>query len=187
MTNTQILTIPIPPSAQTIKYEGLPDEAATNLVADLHERAKVSCQPFQLEKLDRSRHPRGLCVGITRSSTPIAVFYVTENGVYAWAPTANLHVTSATVSQYLVSQPVQVGMIYWFRASESGHDHAKAEKVGTAGPLKAHYLAVHRPKPKPISKKIKSSDDETGESPVLRPATDESGFAPLKSLDELGL
>lgn len=185
--DTNILDIPTPLVAPAVSYAGLPDEAATNRIAQLHERAQACGQAFQLENFDRLRHPRGLCVGLTTSSEAIAVFYTSESGVYAWGRSSYFHVTPLTITGHWLPLPLTVGMHYWFRASNLGVDHAKAEPVGIVGPLKTHYFAIHTPPNKPATKKTKAHDDESGDSPALRPAGDESGFQPLKSLDKLGL
>ena len=182
-----ILEISTPLVLPAVSYAGLPDEDATNRVAQLHERAQACGQAFKLETFDRLRHPRGLCVGLTTSSEPIAVFYTSESGVYAWARSSHLHVTSLTITKHWLPLPLTVGMLYWFRASDVGDKHAKAEPVGMAGPLKTHYAAIHTPPNKPVTKKAKAQDDETGDSPALRPALDKSGFQPINSLDGLGL
>ena len=187
MTDTKILTIPAPPSAPSVQYAGLPDEAATNLVAELLQRARKCSQPFFLERFDRLRHLRGLCIGVTSSAEPIAVFYISEAGNYAWAPAKNLHVTTQIYAQQWLPRCLQVGMLYWFRSSDSGNDHAKAEQVGTVGPLKTHYLATHTPPQKTTTKKTKDGNEDAGDSPALRPSCDGFDFEPLKSLDELGL
>ena len=183
-----ILAIPERLAAPAVSYVGLPDESAVLHVAELHDIAQACGQPFQLESFDRLRHPRGYCLGISKGSTPIAIFYVAESGIYAWALTSCLHVASLTAAQRWLPQPLKVGMNYWFRASDFGDGHAKAEPVGPAGPLKTHYWASHTPPPNnPVIKKSKAKDDEAGDSPALRPQLENSEFMPIKSLGELGL
>ncbi len=190
MSNTShILPIPDLTNSTTDRYIGMPDEAATNLVADLDERAHGCGQPFLLEHLNRYRHPRGLCIGITTTENAIAVFYVSELGHYAWEYVERIHVAQPAHAKQWVSLPIELGMLYWFRASNADPNNVRAEAVGAVGPLKDRYIALHRHLPKkPAAKKGKGSKDDSGElPPALRPQSAESEFQPLTSLEDLGL
>lgn len=180
----QLLSLSPETGTPNHSYRDLPDESATDLVADLHERATVAGQPFRLTPLDPACHPRGLCVGLSDSAQAIAVFYLSAAGDYGWCLLARLHVEPPTAHTW-VAPPVKLGMHYWFRASGHGPEHVRAEAVGEVGPLKTDYLARHNVPPAKPKSKSKTGDDD-GTAPALRPR-DESGFTPLKSLGDLGL
>lgn len=178
--------IPLPEtnSKPVVVYRGLPDEAAVTCVAELHERATTSGQAFRLMPVNHARHSRGLCIGISDSPQAIAVFYLSTVGDYGWCLLERLHVMPPTARTW-VTPPIEVGMLYWFRASGHGRGHVQAEAVGTVGPLKTDYFARHMRPPGKPQPKTKTDDD--GNAPALRPAPDAAAFTPLKSLDDLGL
>lgn len=184
---SQILAISDLTSDASAQYISMPDEATVNLVADLYERARVCGQPFKIEQLDRYRHPRGLCVGISTGENAIAIFYASELGQYAWEYISRIHVAQPANAKLWVALPLELGMLYWFRASNASPNALRAEAVGTVGPLKERYLALHRPLPKKPSKKSTADDDSGDLLPTLRPHLDESEFQALKSLEDLGL
>ena len=191
MTNEYILAIPQAHTKQTPDYAGLPNEAAFNRVAELHERAKACNQPFTLEALHRYQHQRGLCVALTDvGSDSIAVFYISDAGLYAWTRRNQIHVTAPANSRHWAEFPLQLGMQYFFRAATSRYEHINAEPWGMAGQLKNRYIELHTPPLETLSskKRKKSSDDESdGSPPALRPSNDGHNFTPLDSLEALGL
>ena len=170
-------------------YGKLPNEAAYNLIAELHERAIHSHRPFNIKQLSLAEDSSGFCLGITHGQEAIAVFYVSEYGQYAWCFVDSIHVVQPAQARHMTPLPLEIGEHYWFRKSQSRPDAICAMSVGPIGPLRTHYVASHTPVPKTASKKakFKDGDSDAGLPPALRPKDNEQVFVPLKSLDELGL
>lgn len=169
-------------------FADLPDEAAVVLIVDRSVLAKTCGQPFTLEKLNWKRHQRALCIGFTEGADAIALFYVSDRGLYAWIRVDHVYVMDESPCNSLVSLPLKTGMAYWFEPSNRGEGYVIAKEHGTAADIRKRYRELHQP-PEPkkntvSSKKNKSDDDSNGAPPVLHP---DDGFTPLTSLDDWGL
>ncbi len=167
----------------------LPDEAAVILVMDRSTLAKTCGQPFTLQKLNWQAHQRALCIGLTEGNDAIALFYVSDTGLYAWSRIDHIYVIPLPDRHQWVSDSLKTGVTYWFSPSALGDGHHKAQSLGASSSILSRYRVLHQP-PEPqkspvSSKKQKPSDDDgNGAPPVLHP---DDGFSPFVSLDDLGL
>jgi hypothetical protein len=167
----------------------LPDEAAVTLVIDRSDLAKTCGQPFNLQKLNWQAHQRALCIGLTEGKDAIALFYVSDTGLYAWSRIDRIYVIPLPDRHQWVSATLKTGVTYWFSPSTIGNGHYKAQSLGSSSSILSRYKVLHQPpepQKSPVSSKKKKTNDDDGDSapPVLHPG---DGFSPFMSLDDLGL
>ena len=178
------------PTAAVTHFANLPDEAAVTLIADRSELAKACGQPFLLNTLDWKEHQRGLCIGLTEGNDAIVLFYISDNGRYAWMRIDHIYVPRTEPSTKLDALPLTLGTTYWFTPSHRGDGYLKAEPYGISTDIRSRYELLHRPPVQTAvttpNKKRKSTDDDDGNGtpPVLHL---QDGFTPLMSFDDLGL
>ncbi len=169
-------------------FENLPNESAVELIVMNLDIAKNNNQTFTLENFNRIKHQRGLCVGLTEGDDlEIALFYISDFGLYAWDYTAHIHVVTEMPSSNWITPPLQIGTTYWFGPSNQGSEHAKALAMGTETDIKRRYKSLHprtAPAPQPAIKRQTANSEDDGASPVLHPQRD---FELLTSLDDFGL
>lgn len=188
MKTFHILTPTAIDTSSNTPFDVLPDEDAYNLIAGIRDNATAAEKPFNLYKLDRERHPRGLCIGKTSTDKPISIFYLSDIGEYGWIETSRLRVEPSFQCKHWTRIDIALGMLYWFRKSAAYPNDIRAEPVGTAGPLVSAYAALLAlPGISRTPKNNNKGDDETNCANELRPQFSEPQFEPLKSLDELGL
>lgn len=168
-----------------LRFVGLPNEAACELVSRCEDTAKKCGQPFLVEKLSLEKHRRALCIGLTNGEDGIALFYISESGQYAWLQRDRIYIPPPDGSTRWTSMPTTLGCLYLLFASQSGKDHVKAYCFGPVSELRMRYESLHTPPPCAAPSKRKQRDDEDGgTSPVLHP---QPGFTLPTSLSELGL
>jgi hypothetical protein len=189
----KIHTLNTTPSTTAVThFANLPDEAAVTLIADRSELAKVCSQPFMLNVFDWKKHQRGLCIGLTEGADAIGLFYIADNGLYAWMRIDRIYIPRTEPATRLDALSLTLGTTYWFTPSHRGDGYLKAESLGVSTGIRNRYELLHRPPVKIVvpasGKKRKSTDDDdddgSGTPPVLHP---QDGFTPLMSLDDLGL
>ncbi|EKD98649.1 MAG: hypothetical protein ACD_23C00326G0005 [uncultured bacterium] len=170
-------------------FADLPDEPAVTLVMDRSNLAKTCGQPFNLQKLNWQAHQRALCIGLTEGKDAIALFYVSDTGLYAWSRIDRIYVIPLPDRHQWVSDSLKIGVTYWFSPSEMGSGHHKAQSLGGSSSILSRYKVLHQPpehQKSPVSSKKKKTNDDDGDGvpPVLHP---DDGFSPFMSLDDLGL
>ena len=176
------------PKISNSPFAGLPDEASIVLASELAERAKKCGQAFKLEAFDWKKHQRVFCVGFNEGEEAIAVFYVSDTGVYAWVRLDHLYIQPDAHSTGYTSALIENGMNYWITPSNRGAGYYKAQVLGPSSDIGRRYCQLHQaPESKPRSpsnRKTKTDEDGNGAPPAYHPQDD---FTPLNSLDELGL
>ena len=170
-------------------FSCLPDEASFTLISGRAAFAKKCGQAFKLEMFDWKKHQRAFCVGFTEGENAIALFYVSDAGLYAWVRIDHIHITRGTPSANFTSSSIENGMAYWFTPSARGDKYYKAEVIGSYSDIGKRYRELHQPPESktnsPTNKKIKAADDDgNGAPPAHRPQDD---FMLLTSFDEFGL
>lgn len=181
-----IQTLDIDPSIKKqLRFVGLPNEAACELISRCEEKAKKCGQPFFVEKLSLRKHGRVLCIGLTDGADGIALFYISDLGQYVWLRRDHIYIPPPDGSTQWTSMPIVLGCLYLLFVSQSGDDYVKAHCFGPVSELRTRYEALHTPPPPVTTNKRKQREEEDGgTSPVLHP---QPGFTPPTSLSELGL
>jgi len=167
-------------------FVNLPNESAVELIVRCLDLAKNNNQPFTLEKFNWIRHQRGLCIGLTEGNdSAIALFYISDFGLYAWAYRTHIHVVTDRPSIGWISPALKIETLYWFSPSNHGPEHAKAQEMGSESDIKCRYKSLHpRTAPLPPTKRKTANSEEDGTNPVLHP---QGNFELLSSLDDFGL
>lgn len=176
-----------PPPEKRTAYSNLPDVSAMELVADRLDLAKNCRQKFTLEELDWKRHQRALCVGTTNTENAIALFYISDNGLYAWARIDHLYIELAECMNRFYNVSIVIGMTYWITQSNRGEGYYKLQELSTASDIRTRYIQLHTPpvdKSKLITNTKEGDDDANGAPLALHPIDD---LRQVKSFDELGL
>ena len=177
------------PKISMITFPGLPDEASFMLVSERAALAKKCGQPFTLELFDWRKHQRAFCVGFTESENSIALFYISDTGLYTWICINNIYIVPEIPSNKCTSLPIEKGITYWFTPSIRGDTYYKAKVLGSYSDIGKRYHELHQPPESKTSDTLKrrnkkTDDDENGAPPVHHLQDD---FSLLTSFDDFGL
>ena len=177
------------PKISGSNYSGLPDESSFTLISGQAAFAMKCGQAFNLEIFDWKRHQRALCVGFTEGVDAIALFYISNAGLYAWIRIDHIHITPGTTSMNFTSSSIENGIVYWFTPSARGDRYFKAEVIGSYSDIGKRYRELHQPSESktnsPSNKKNNSTDDDGNGAPLSHHPQDD--FTLLTSFDEFGL